>query len=207
MQEYKTILKPVSVEFVERRSRFIGHVCPVESEEEALAFLAELRTRHWDATHNVYAYSLRQSGIQRYSDDGEPQGTAGIPSLDVLRKSGVTDVIAVVTRYFGGILLGAGGLVRAYSHAVSLALEESGIAVMRMCALAELTCSYSQYGRVAALIPECGGILDDSQFGESVTLSFHIAPDALPAFDRELADATCGEGSVSVSGERFFACP
>lgn len=207
MEEYKTILKPVSVEFVERRSRFIGHVKPVSSEEEALAFLTDLRSRHWDATHNVYAYCLRQNGIQRYSDDGEPQGTAGIPTLDVLRKSGVTDVVAVVTRYFGGVLLGAGGLVRAYSHAVSLALEAAGVVTMRMCVLADFICSYSQYGRVAALIPECGGIIDDSQFGEAVTLSFHMPPDSLPAFERELADATCGECHISVSGERFFACP
>ena len=207
MESYRTVVNESSDEFTERRSRFIGYVKPVQTEEDAVSFINEIRAKHWDATHNVYAYSLRQSGIHRYSDDGEPQGTAGIPTLDVLRKSGVTDVIAVVTRYFGGVLLGAGGLVRAYSHAVSLALEKSGVIVMRMCALAELTCSYSQYGRVAALIPECGGILDDSQFGESVTLSFHIAPDSLPSFERELADATCGECHVSVSGERFFACP
>ena len=206
MEEYKTILTPADVEFVERRSRFIGHVRPVSSEEEALACLAEMRSQHWDATHNVYAYRLRESGVQRYSDDGEPQGTAGIPTLDVLRKSGVTDIAAVVTRYFGGILLGAGGLVRAYSHAVSLALESSGVVTMRMCALAQLTCSYSQYGRVAALIPERGGVLDDTQFGEAVTLSFHIAPDGLPALQKALADATCGECAALVTGERFFAC-
>ena len=109
MEEYKTILTPADVEFVERRSRFIGHIRPVSSEEEALAFLSEMRSQYWDATHNVYAYRLRQSGAQRYSDDGEPQGTAGMPTLDVLRKSGVTDVAAVVTRYFGGILLLLGG--------------------------------------------------------------------------------------------------
>ena len=119
MEEYKTILTPADVEFVERRSRFIGHIRPVSSEEEALAFLSEMRSQYWDATHNVYAYRLRQSGAQRYSDDGEPQGTAGMPTLDVLRKSGVTDVAAVVTRYFGGILLGAGGLVRMPFHLLS----------------------------------------------------------------------------------------
>lgn len=206
MEEYKTILTPADVEFSEKRSRFIGHVRPVSSEEEALAFLAEMRSRYWDATHNVYAYRLRESGAQRYSDDGEPQGTAGIPTLDVLRKSGVTDVAAVVTRYFGGILLGAGGLVRAYSHAVSLALESSGIVAMRMCALARLTCSYSQYGRVAALVPELGGVIDDSQFGEEVAISFHLAPESLPSFQKALADATCGECSAEITGERFFAC-
>ena len=112
MDEYKTILRAADAEFVEKKSRFIGHVRPVSTEEEALAFLAEMRARYWDASHNVYAYRIREGGAQRYSDDGEPQGTSGLPSLDVLRKSGVTDVIAVVTRYFGGTLLGAGGLVR-----------------------------------------------------------------------------------------------
>ena len=206
MEAYKTILKPADVEFVEKRSRFIGHVRPVSSEEEALAFLAEMRSKHWNASHNVYAYCVRAGGVQRYSDDGEPQGTAGIPTLDVLRKSGVTDVAAVVTRYFGGILLGAGGLVRAYSHSVSIALEEAGVVTMRPCAMASIACAYSQYGRVAALVPEHGGVLDDTQFGESVTLSFHIVPEALPALRTALADATCGECSVEAGEERYFAC-
>ena len=205
MDEYKTILRAVDAEFVEKKSRFIGHVRPVSTEEEALAFLAEMRARYWDASHNVYAYRIREGGAQRYSDDGEPQGTSGLPSLDVLRKSGVTDVIAVVTRYFGGTLLGAGGLVRAYSHTVSLALQQAGIAVMRVCTLAQLTCSYSQYGRVAALIPEHGGISDGDEFGENVVLRFHIVPEALPRLQTDLADATCGQCAVETMGERFFA--
>ena len=112
---YKTIRNAAEDEFVEKRSRFIGHALPVTTEEEALAFIAEMKSKYWDASHNVYAYILREGGIQRFSDDGEPQGTAGIPTLDVLRKEGLTDLVVVVTRYFGGILLGGGGLVRAYS--------------------------------------------------------------------------------------------
>ena len=123
---YKTILEPAEDEFVEKKSRFIAYTSPVHTVEEANAFIAGIRQRHWDATHNVPAFVLR-SGVQRSSDDGEPGGTAGMPVLDVLLKSGVQDVCVVVTRYFGGILLGAGGLVRAYSHACSLALEAAGV--------------------------------------------------------------------------------
>ena len=123
---YKTILEPADDEFVEKKSRFIAYTSPVHTVEEANAFIAGIRQRHWDATHNVPAFVLR-SGVQRSSDDGEPGGTAGMPVLDVLLKSGVQDVCVVVTRYFGGILLGAGGLVRAYSHACSLALEAAGV--------------------------------------------------------------------------------
>ena len=113
MAEYKTVRKNAQDQFVEKRSRFIGYACPVQTEQEALDFITSKKSEHWDASHNVYAYILRD-GTMRFSDDGEPQGTAGMPVLDVLRKSGVTDVVTVATRYFGGILLGGGGLVRAY---------------------------------------------------------------------------------------------
>ena len=119
---YITIPFPADAEFIERRSRFIGHAAPAATEEEALRFVAAIKAQYADATHNVWAYHLQQ-GRERYADDGEPQGTAGPPVLDVLKKSGVVDVAVVVTRYFGGVLLGAGGLVRAYSHAAHLALE------------------------------------------------------------------------------------
>ena len=155
--EYKTVKQEASDDFVERRSRFIGHALPVKSEEEAVAFINRMKTEYWDADHNVYAYILRDGQIRRYSDDGEPQGTAGIPVLDVIQKSGLVDVVVVVTRYFGGILLGAGGLVRAYSHGASLALSAAQPLTMRMFELAELVCDYNQYGRVSSLIPECGG--------------------------------------------------
>ncbi len=203
-EAYKTILTAAEAEFTEKRSRFIGQIRPVKTEEEAAAFLAELRSRHWNATHNVFAYRLREGGLQRYSDDGEPQGTAGVPSLDVLQKAGVVDAAVVVTRYFGGVLLGAGGLVRAYSHAVSLALEAAGVVTMRLCLLQQLSCTYSQYGRVAALVPEHGGVIDASDFGESVSLRFHIAPERLPALCAALADATCGSCAPQPAGERFF---
>lgn len=202
-QEYTTIYSPAEDEFVERKSRFIGHIAPVQTEEEAQAFIAQIRQQHRDATHNTYAYILR-SGIKRYSDDGEPQGTAGIPVLDVLQKSGVTDVVVVATRYFGGILLGGGGLVRAYSHTASIALQAAGIVTMRECLMLRVVCDYSQYGRVAALVPECGGVVDDTVFEEKVALCFHMAPEDRGSFDKKLADATNGQAAAEETGKKYF---
>ncbi|MCI9272453.1 MAG: YigZ family protein [Clostridiales bacterium] len=201
---YQTIAHEAAQEFVERRSRFIGYAKPVRTEEEALAFLEEIRTRHWDATHNVFAYSLRQGNLRRYSDDGEPQGTAGVPVLDVLQKSGVTDAVLVVTRYFGGVLLGAGGLVRAYSHAASLALQAGEVITMQLCKTARVMCDYNQYGRVSSLIPECGGVVDDTQFTDCVQLTFHMTEEQLSALSRRLADATCGQVSPELLGELYI---
>lgn len=203
MVEYKTVLRETEAEFTEKRSRFIGYIKPVESEAAALDFLAAIRQKHWDATHNVYAYIVR-GGATRYSDDGEPQGTAGIPVLDVLRKSGVTDAAVVVTRYFGGVLLGGGGLVRAYGHAASLALSAAGTAVMRECPELTLTCSYAQYGRIGSLVPECGGVLSDTAFGENVTLTFHMAQEALAAFGKKLSDATNGQAVLREIGRKYY---
>ena len=204
MAEYRTIAQAAQDEFVEKRSRFIGYARPVQTEEEAQAFIAEMKSRHWDATHNVYAYILWEGNIQRYSDDGEPQGTAGIPTLDVLQKSHVTDVAVVVTRYFGGILLGGGGLVRAYSHGASIALKAAGIITMKECSLLMLSCDYSRYGRVSSLIPECGGIIDDTDFAGDVTLSFHMAPELMGSFARKLADATNGQVTFEECGSQYF---
>lgn len=204
MAEYRTIAQAAQDEFVEKRSRFIGYARPVQTEEEAQAFIAEMKSRHWDATHNVYAYILREGNIQRYSDDGEPQGTAGIPTLDVLQKSHVTDVAVVVTRYFGGILLGGGGLVRAYSHGASIALKAAGIITMKECSLLMLSCDYSRYGRVSSLIPECGGIIDDTDFAGDVTLSFHMATELMGSFARKLADATNGQVTFEECGSQYF---
>ena len=137
---YLTLGGQGEIEYVERRSRFLAHARPVTTEEEALAFLEQIRSKYWDASHNVYAYSLREGQIRRFSDDGEPQGTSGMPTLEVLTKSGITDAIIVVTRYFGGVLLGAGGLVRAYSHAARMAVDAAEVLTMRPCTVGELRC-------------------------------------------------------------------
>ncbi|HEX2986371.1 MAG TPA: YigZ family protein [Caproiciproducens sp.] len=204
MTEYQTVAQEASGEFVERRSRFIGYAKPMQSEEEAVAFVNAIKTKNWNATHNVYAYVLRAGQIKRYSDDGEPQGTAGIPTLDVLLKSNVTDTAVVVTRYFGGILLGAGGLVRAYSHAASLALEKARIVTMRTCLISELRCDYSHYGRLTSMIPENGGMIDDTDFTDSVHIRFHMGDDGIERFRKELADLTCGKGDIKILGEKYF---
>lgn len=204
MQQYKTIGKKAADEFTEQRSRFIGYVCPVKNEEEALAFINDIKKKHWDARHNVYAYVLREGGIQRYSDDGEPHGTAGVPVLDVILKSGVTDAAVVVTRYFGGILLGAGGLVRAYTKSARLALEAGNIITMKVCNVCRITCDYNQYGRLSGLIPSCGGVIDNTDFGENIIIEFHISPENYGSFTKQLADITCGSIEPEITDEDFF---
>lgn len=202
---YLTVRNEASDEFTEQRSRFIGYVCPVSTEEEALTFIEKKKKQHWDAKHNVYAYCLRNDGIQRCSDDGEPHGTAGVPVLEVMLKSGVTDAVVVVTRYFGGILLGAGGLVRAYTKGARIALEAGQIIRMQKCVCLTLCCDYNQYGRISSLIPECGGVTDNCDFGSGVTISFHIKREDLPSFNKKLADATCGSVIPEEAGEMI--CP
>lgn len=204
LAEYVTVKKQASDELTEKRSRFIGYIKPVTSEEEAVAFISEIRSKHWDARHNVYAYSLRENNICRYSDDGEPSGTAGQPVLSVLTKSGTTDAVIVVTRYFGGVLLGTGGLVRAYSAAASLALKAGEPVVMRRCVNCSLSCDYDRYGKLASLIPECEGVIDDTVFGADVSISFHMEDGLLGSFEKKLADATNGSVTFSRGTADFF---
>ena len=207
MADYKTVRAASSGELTEKRSRFIGYCKPVSTEEEATAFIASIRSRHWDARHNVYAYSLREGNLRRYSDDGEPSGTAGMPVLDVLQKSGVTDVCVVVTRYFGGVLLGTGGLVRAYSQAARLGLNAAQVVLMESCACCTLRCSYTHYGKIASLLQEHGAGLDDTVYEADVLLRFHIKPEALPGLNKALADATAGEIAVETEKEAYFPKP
>ncbi len=204
LTEYKTVEREASPEFTEKRSRFIGYIKPVTTEEQALQFINSIRAKHWDATHNVYAYVLREQNTCRYSDDNEPQGTAGMPVLDVIRKSGLTDVCVVVTRYFGGILLGGGGLVRAYSHSASLATEAAGVIFMRGCALCTLECTYNQYGKLQSLIPEMGGVVDSSDFADKVNMSFHIPFSELQPLRKKVTDATSGTVEIFSEEEKYY---
>ena len=204
---YKTILDAAQAEFVEKRSRFIGHARPVTTEEEALAFIAEKKSQYWDANHNVYAYILREGNIQRFSDDGEPQGTAGIPALDVLRKEQLTDLVVVVTRYFGGILLGGGGLVRAYSHSAKIAIDASGIKQMRLGYLVQLDFDYSLYGKITYMIPKYHVQIADTDFGASVRMRFLIAAELYDAFQKELTDLTNAVVVPQIEEERFADIP
>lgn len=204
MEEYKTLAKSSHDEFIEKKSRFIGYARPVKNEEEALEFIAGIKSKHWDATHNVYAYCLRDGNICRYSDDGEPSGTAGIPVLNVIQKNSLTDCAVVVTRYFGGILLGGGGLVRAYSHGASVGVNAAEIITMRLCVLCLLSCDYNQYGRINSLIPECGGNVEDAQFGANVDISFSMTREGFDSFLPKLADATNGSVTAQIVGEKHL---
>ena len=203
MSEYKTVKSASSDEFIVKKSRFIGYVKPVKTQEEALAFIGEIKSKHWDATHNVYAYTLREGGVRRFSDDGEPQGTAGIPSLDVLLKEEVVDCCVVVTRYFGGIMLGAGGLVRAYSHGAKIALDAGGIITMSLCKIVRVVTDYNFYGRLVPLICEEGGIVEDTQFTDNVEVTFRIPQDKVPFFESRLVDVSCGKFHSEVIDEKY----
>ena len=204
-KDYKTVLENASDEFVEKRSRFIGYCKPVKTEQEAIDFINEKRSEHWNATHNVYAYSLREGNIKRYSDDGEPSGTAGMPVLDVIVKNEIFDVVVVVTRYFGGVLLGTGGLVRAYSHGSKIAVEAAKPVIMQNCLVCVARCAYNQYGKVSSLIIGVGAAVDDTVYESDVLVKFHIKPDLLGTLNKKLADATSGEVTVEQKDEQYFA--
>ena len=204
-KDYKTVLENASDEFVEKRSRFIGYCKPVKTEQEAIDFINEKRSEHWNATHNVYAYSLREGNIKRYSDDGEPSGTAGMPVLDVIVKNEIFDVVVVVTRYFGGVLLGTGGLVRAYSHGSKIAVEAAKPVIMQNSLVCEARCAYNQYGKVSSLIIGVGAAVDDTIYESDVLVKFHIKPDLLGTLNKKLADATSGEVTVEQKDEQYFA--
>ncbi len=206
LTEYYTPTGPGEAEYVEKRSRFLGHVRPVESEEEARAFIAEVKKEHYDARHNCWCYIIR-GGAERYSDDGEPQGTAGIPMLEVLRREGVTNAVCVVTRYFGGVLLGAGGLLRAYTKSAKDALDAAGISVVRRWVEAELPCSYSAAERLKTQVAAAGGVVTDTQYGASVTIRALVPEELAGDFCARITDATNGTVSAKLTGEALRAVP
>ncbi|NLV49937.1 MAG: YigZ family protein [Clostridiales bacterium] len=178
-------------EFIEKRSRFIGCVRPVFTAEDALAMVQEIKKRNADATHNVYAYKIRQSGLMRHSDDGEPQGTAGMPVLDVFRKMNVGDFCCVVTRYFGGVLLGSGGLVRAYSQTAKLALDAAGIGERIAVARYGIPCSYSLCDRIRYALESITAI-DSAQYGENVTFEVLVPEEREAELVRTVSEISSG---------------
>ncbi len=204
---YKTIITAGEAEYIEKRSRFICRVIPVTTEKEALDFIAKRKSEFWDARHNVYAYSLRDGNCRRYSDDGEPQGTAGVPTLDVLNKLEVTDVCVVTTRYFGGVLLGTGGLVRAYSHSVSMALENAGVVTMCPVVECELSCEYFLFGRLDALLASFEVLDKNADFAEGVRITFAVRKDRVDTLRAAIVDAAAGQVELLQNGEHFAALP
>ncbi|MBP5363098.1 MAG: YigZ family protein [Ruminococcus sp.] len=189
---YLTISQPAEASFIEKKSEFIGYIAPVKNSDEAVEFINKIKAMHRKARHNVYAYIVRQDNISRYSDDGEPQGTAGVPVLDVLQKRGLTDVCIVVTRYFGGILLGGGGLVRAYSHAAALACDAAKVMDMRLCHRLQITADYGMYGKISYILPNFSTITESLDFGSDVTLEILVLSEKLESLTKELTEVTNG---------------
>ena len=200
MTEYYIPTDAGEAEYVEKRSRFIGHVRRVESEEDARAFIAEMKKKYYDARHNCWCYIIRGEA-ERYSDDGEPQGSAGIPMLEVFRREGVTNVVCVVTRYFGGVLLGTGGLLRAYTKSAKDALDAAGVSVVRRWVEAELDCSYSQAEKLKLEVSAAGGIVSDTEYGAGVTLKVLVPEELSESFSAQIFDVSAGSVTVRQTGE------
>ena len=194
--EYKTIARRCESRFIEKKSEFIGYLCPVQTEEQAVAFIEEIRAMHRKATHNCYAYILRENNAARHSDDGEPGGTAGVPIYEVLRKEGLTDVCCVVTRYFGGVLLGAGGLVRAYTKGAKDAVDAAQIKCMAEAVKLAVTVDYGLYGRLAQGFADFDARVEDERFADNVRIVLHIRAENSQKLTDKLVDVCNGAVSV-----------
>ncbi len=209
MTDYLTLQKRARAEFTVNRSRFIGTAAPVSSNEEAVAFVNEIRREFPDARHNVFAYAVREPEYARFSDDGEPSGTAGKPVLDVLRAPArpLTDAVIVVTRYFGGILLGTGGLVRAYTEGAKLAVEAAGVVKMCPCTVFDVSFPYNYYERAERLISSYGGIVESTDFADAVRFCLRLPEEKAEAFSLAVTDLTNGAVAAIKTGEKYDAFP
>ena len=206
MQEYLVPTGYGEDEFIEKKSRFIGRVWQVETEEEALAKIQEMKKQHYDASHNCWAYVIRD-GAMRFSDDGEPGGTAGNPMMQVLQREELFNVVCVVTRYFGGVLLGAGGLVRAYTKGAKIAIDAAGKSMKRVWSVLYLPCPYNFYERVKLEVEAFGGIIRDTQFGAEVELEILVAKGQTQAFFDKITDMTAGTVEGMEIGQEYRAFP
>ena len=203
MQEYQVPFEAAESEFTEKRSRFISHIWRVESEDEARGRIEEMKKRYYDARHNCWCYLLREGGVVRYSDDGEPQGTAGQPMLNVFQRRGVSNVCCVVTRYFGGILLGAGGLTRAYTRGAADALIASGVSTVRLWTEVELPVPYALFERVKLELAPFGAVVTDTAFGAEVTVTALLPAEAVEPVQARLTELSAGSLSLRVLGQVF----
>ena len=202
MSDFRVPYQVAETEFTEKRSRFIGHLLPVETEEQAREFIAQMKKKYYDARHNCWCYLIGRD-VLRYGDDGEPQGTAGQPMLNVFQRENVTNVVCVVTRYFGGILLGAGGLTRAYSKGAKDALIASGVAVMGEWAKVEVPCTYPLFERVKLEIEGQGGVIDDVTYGADVVLSISLPAEKAEALQARLTELSAGGITIRVLAEEY----
>lgn len=202
MSEYATIAGRCVAEIEEKKSRFIAHLAHVESEDEALTFLEEIRAEHRMARHNVYAYILRGEGASeriRYSDDGEPQKTAGLPTLQTLQHAGLTDIACVVTRYFGGTLLGTGGLVRAYTQATQAAISESKRVTVSVCVDITLRIAYPLYDQMVRIAADCSAKTLDTQYADAVTLTLRMLEGTQEPFLAKVTELCHGQEDITIS--------
>lgn len=205
--KYITVKSPAESSYIEKRSEFIGHISPAETNEDAINFINHIKENNRKARHNVYAYILRDGNISRYSDDGEPQGTAGIPVLKVLRKNNLTDVCCVVTRYFGGILLGGGGLVRAYSHSTALAIEAAEVLKMYKCSELILSLSYDLYGKITYIFSDYEIKQINSDFSDGVKITARVKSELEKPFCNKLTDITFGKIKINKTAEIYDDFP
>lgn len=201
---YKTVSRESETLLVEKKSKFISHVMPVDNEPDALAYLNKIRSQYPDARHNVYAYVIDENNIFRYSDDGEPSGTAGMPVLDTIRKAGLVDVVVVVTRYFGGTLLGTGGLVHTYSASARQGLEASGIIIRMMCDVVSVSLDYNMAGKLQHKIASEGLLLEDTIYGENVELVICSPQEETERLISEITDLTNGRAQCMVTDRKYI---
>ena len=206
MTEYRIPSGAGEAELTEKRSRFLGHVRPVETEDEARTFIAEMKKKYYDARHNCWCYLIR-GGPERYSDDGEPQGSAGIPMLEVFRREGVTNAVCVVTRYFGGVLLGTGGLLRAYTQSAKDALDAAGLSVVRRWLEASVPCPYAMLERLKTETAAFGGVVEGLDYGAEVTLRALLPEERAEEFSARVFDLSAGKIKVQITGESLRPAP
>ena len=206
MSDFRVPYQAAETEFTEKRSRFIGHLLPVETEEQAREFIAQMKKKYYDARHNCWCYLIGRD-VLRYGDDGEPQGTAGQPMLNVFQRENVTNVVCVVTRYFGGILLGAGGLVRAYTKGAKIAVDAAGKSMKRVWTVLYVPCPYSFYERVRLEAEGFGGIVRKADFGAEVELELLFPEAKTREFLDRLTDMTAGTVESMEIGQEYRAFP
>lgn len=207
MTEYLIPTADAVSELVEKRSRFIGQLFCVESEEQARQCIERMKKKHYDARHNCWCYRIREDGVERYSDDGEPQGTAGQPMLNVFQREEIWNVCCVVTRYFGGVLLGAGGLVRAYTQAAKDSLDAAGISVVRRWVEMTVECPYHLFERMKLEVENTGGVLGEVEYTDKVRLCALLPEDCTKQFAARVTELTAGSCTACVEGEAFKAVP
>ena len=203
-QAFKTVEKLGEAVYIDRKSKFIAHTKPVQTEQEALDFLQEMRSRYSDANHSVYAYIIDENNISRYSDDGEPGGTAGMPVLDTMKKEGIVNAVTVVTRYFGGTLLGTGGLVHAYSLAAAESLKNAGKITKVLCDCYTVSADYTLWGKIQYLISSKGYFLENTEYADKVAAGVSVKKSEAADFERDIREVCAGRAEINKGEEKYI---